>query len=170
MTVVFPPAVDLTLIFGVGCLALALLGFAAARRLRTKALGRVVVMLRLPALAVGTVMTMSTLFATTPDSHLANPIPPTVTSISVGEGVYLNNCAACHGADARGGGQLSGTTPVRPPALTGPGSHLGQHTDGDLHYFIGQGLSGGMPAWADRLSDEQIWDIINFLRSLEEAP
>jgi putative copper resistance protein D len=120
--------------------------------------------------AVGVVMTLSGFFAATPQTQLANPIPATVDSISAGEEVYLNTCAACHGVDARGGGPQSGTTRVRPPALVGPGSHLGQHTDGDLHYFIGNGLPGGMPAWANRLTDDEIWNVINFLRDLHSAP
>jgi mono/diheme cytochrome c family protein len=93
----------------------------------------------------------------------------TVDSIAAGSGVYLNNCAVCHGVAARGNGSEAGTTAVRPPALTGPESHLTQHSDGDLHYWIGHGLTGGMPAWAAQLSDTQIWDVIDYLRSLNGA-
>jgi len=57
---------------------------------------------------------------------------------------------------------------VAPPALTGPRSHLGEHTDGDLHYWIANGLPGGMPAWVGTLSDEEIWHVINYLRGLQE--
>ena len=57
---------------------------------------------------------------------------------------------------------------MAPPALTGPRSHLGEHTDGDLHYWIANGLPGGMPAWVGTLSDEEIWHVINYLRGLQE--
>jgi mono/diheme cytochrome c family protein len=56
-----------------------------------------------------------------------------------------------------------------PPPLTGPGSHLGAHTDGNLHEIIANGLPGGMPAWAGSLDDDSIWDLVNFLRVLDGA-
>jgi putative ABC transport system permease protein len=98
---------------------------------------------------------------------LPNPIAPTVQSLEIGRQVYLNNCSACHGADARGGGPQAGTTEVRPPPLTGPGSHLGDHTDGDLHWQISNGMTSGMPAWAGVLTDDEIWHVVNYLRSLQ---
>ncbi|HEY7599249.1 MAG TPA: cytochrome c [Candidatus Limnocylindrales bacterium] len=169
MTVVFPPPLDVTLLGGLLLLALGALGYVAARRLRASGVGRAVVTLRIPALVAGVVLTLSAFFAPTPETYLPNPIPRTVDSIAAGEGVFLNNCAACHGIDARGGGPLAPTTSVPPPALTGPGSHLGHHTDGDLHYIINNGLAGGMPAWSGTLTDEQVWHVINYLRSLSDG-
>lgn len=128
--------------------------------------------LRIPALIVGGVLVAGVLLSppATPESGLANPVPVTVDSVAVGAGIFSASCAACHGVDARGGGSAAGTTTVPPPALTGPGSHLGQHTDGDLHYWISHGLPGGMPAWGTRLGDEQIWDLVDYLRSINGAP
>ncbi len=96
-----------------------------------------------------------------------NPISATTDSIDRGATTYANSCARCHGVDAHGGGVDSGTTSVPPPALSGPSSHLTAHSDGDLFTFIHDGLPGGMPQWAGTLSDNQIWDVINFLRSLK---
>ena len=96
-----------------------------------------------------------------------NPISSTTDSIDRGATTYANSCARCHGVDARGGGADSATTKVPPPALSGPSSHLTAHSDGDLFTFIHDGLPGGMPQWAGTLSDNQIWDVINFLRSLK---
>lgn len=167
MNVAFPPTIDLPFLVGVIALVAAGLAFFAPSALRRSALGRTLISLRLPALALGAVLVVAGFFTPTPETRLPNPIPRTVDSISVGRDVYLSNCSACHGADARGGGPLADTTPVRPPALAGPGSHLGQHTDGDLHYLIANGTSTGMPAWAGTLTDEQIWHVINFLRDLD---
>lgn len=166
---VFPPRIDLFFVVGMLALALAIAGWAGAERLRGSAIGRTVVTIRLPAAVVGLVLTVSSFFAATPESQLANPVPRTVESIAIGARVYANNCATCHGIDARGGGPLSATTPVPPPPLSGPGSHLGDHTDGDLHYWIANGLPGGMPAWAGTLTDDEIWHVINHLRSLQEG-
>ncbi|CAN5610811.1 hypothetical protein BH23CHL7_BH23CHL7_07330 [soil metagenome] len=168
MNVVFPPLVGLPLFFGLLALVVAVVGFALPERLRRSSLGRAVVTLRLPAAAVGVVLLASAFFAPTPHTQLPNPIPRTVDSIAIGQSLYVNNCASCHGIDARGGGPLADTTPVRAPALAGPGNHLGDHTDGDLHYFIAFGLPGGMPGQEGRLTDDQIWHIVNFLHDLHE--
>ena len=169
MNVVFPPVIGLPLFVGLAALAVALLGFALAGTLRASSIGRVVVLLRMPAAAVGIVLLASAFFAPTPQTQLPNPVPRTVDSIAQGRTLYQNSCASCHGVDARGGGPLADSTPVRPPALTGPDSHLGDHTDGDLYHFISVGLPGGMPGWDGRLADEQMWHIINFLRDLDEG-
>jgi mono/diheme cytochrome c family protein len=100
----------------------------------------------------------------TPDSGRPNPVPVTEESVSAGADLFATHCAACHGADARGGGPQAGTTPVRPPSLVS--DHLRAHTDGDLFYWITNGLPGGMPAWGDALSEQERWQIVNFLRSL----
>jgi mono/diheme cytochrome c family protein len=168
MNVIFPPIIGLPLFFGLAALLIAGAGFLLAGRLRGSSLGRAVVTLRLPAVAIGAVLLASAFFAPTPHNQLPNPVPRTVESIGIGQSLYINNCASCHGIDARGGGPAADTTPVLPPPLTGPGSHLDDHTDGDMHYFIAYGMPGGMPAWQGRLTDEQIWHIVNFLRDLDE--
>lgn len=102
-----------------------------------------------------------------PDANPTNPTSPTVDSLARGTMLYANNCAACHGADARGGGPMAGTTVVPPPALTGPTSHMDHHTDGQLFRIISDGGPSGMPGWAGKLSEREIWDVVNFMRSLD---
>jgi mono/diheme cytochrome c family protein len=102
----------------------------------------------------------------TPMSDVPNPVDGTVVNVEAGRDLYQANCAACHGVDARGGGPLAGTTPVEPPSLV---EHAGDHADGDLYYWISEGRSGGMPAWRDRLSDDERWRIVLYLRSLGEG-
>jgi putative copper resistance protein D len=99
----------------------------------------------------------------TPLSGTPNPNPASVTSVTNGYRLYQANCAACHGVDANGGGPLAGTTPVRPPSLK---AHLSGHTDGDLYFWITNGLPGGMPAWEDTIDEGGRWDLVNYLRSL----
>lgn len=99
----------------------------------------------------------------TPMSRTPNPIPNTVTSVTTGYRLYQANCAACHGVEGNGGGPLAGTTAVTPPSLK---AHLGQHTDGDLFYWIANGLPGGMPAWSSTISETDRWNLINYLRSI----
>jgi mono/diheme cytochrome c family protein len=99
----------------------------------------------------------------TPLANTPNPVPDQVTSVDAGYKLYQANCAACHGVDGNGGGPLAGTTPVQPPSLR---AHLTQHTDGDLFYWISNGLPGGMPAWSSKMSETDRWNLVNYLRSI----
>ncbi len=87
-------------------------------------------------------------------------------SIAAGERLYEANCARCHGADARGGGPDAGTTRVRPPSLVS--GHIADHSDEDLVAIITHGLPGGMPAFEDVLSEDERWDVVAYIRSLQE--
>jgi mono/diheme cytochrome c family protein len=95
----------------------------------------------------------------------ANPTFPDDNSIQKGREIYQRNCAACHGT--------AGVPPKGlklepyPLDLT---VHVPQHPDGQIFVFIREGLEGtAMRAWGrgdNRLSDEQIWDVVNYLRTL----
>ena len=122
---------------------------------------------RIALVIVGIGLASATLFDTTPDLRTANPVPFTVTSVQAGRDLYVANCAACHGVDGRGGGPQAGTTAVRPPSLVS--GHLGQHPDGDIFYWISNGLPGGMPTWKTTLSDTERWELVDFLRALNGA-
>jgi putative copper resistance protein D len=52
----------------------------------------------------------------------------------------------------------------RPADLTAP--HTSDHTSGDLFWWITHGLGLAMPAFGDRLSPAERWDLVNFVRSL----
>jgi len=99
----------------------------------------------------------------TPMSKTPNPVAGTVTSVEAGRVAYQANCAACHGVDARGGGPQAGTTAIQPPSLI---AHLEGHADGDLFYWISNGMPGGMPEWADKLSETDRWNLVNYLRAI----
>lgn len=89
-------------------------------------------------------------------------------SVAEGARLYHQHCAACHGPTGAGDGPAGRGLP-RPPANLRSG-HTGQHTAGDLFWWITHGIpAAGMPAFADRLSEEQRWDIINFVRALGAA-
>ncbi|WBL36151.1 cytochrome c [Tepidiforma flava] len=49
--------------------------------------------------------------------------------------------------------------------------HVPQHPDGQLFRFIADGIPGtAMPAWKEQgLTDEEIWHLVNYLRTLAPA-
>ncbi|MDP9482397.1 MAG: c-type cytochrome [Chloroflexota bacterium] len=156
----------LGLVVGIELLAVAALLFLFGRQIarRWPRQAWLVSFGRIALAIVGLGLASATLFDTTPNSRTANPVPFTVTSVQAGQALYIANCAACHGVDARGGGPQAGTTPVRPPSLVS--GHFGSHPDGDVWSWISNGLPGGMPAWGTSLTDTQRWELVNYLRSI----
>jgi copper transport protein len=96
-----------------------------------------------------------------------NPVAATEESVAAGRMLYQNNCVVCHGAEGRGDGpQAEGLDP-RPADLR---QHLPYHTDPQFFAFIANGFPGtAMPAWRDQFSDDDIWNIINYLRTFQDA-
>jgi putative copper export protein/mono/diheme cytochrome c family protein len=98
-----------------------------------------------------------------------SPVPATEASVAHGRQVYAQACADCHGATGRGDG----------PRITGRGERLTDlrlhlsagHTDGDLYYWITNGIRGTeMPAFGAELSEEDRWDLVNAIRALAADP
>src|SRR5262245_1147890 len=100
-----------------------------------------------------------------PTTYRRSPLPYDAASIAEGEKLYHASCAICHGRNGKGDGPGGAGLPKPPADLTAP--HTGQHTAGDLFWWITRGIeAAGMPPFGDTLSDDQRWDLINFLRAL----
>ena len=97
-----------------------------------------------------------------------NPVPDTQESIDAGRRVFQANCVVCHGPRGLGDGPAAFTLTPRPANLQ---VHVPLHAEGELHYWIANGVPGtAMPAWAKKeptpLSDTEIWQTIRFLQAL----
>ena len=61
--------------------------------------------------------------------------------------------------------------PKKPADLTAP--HTAQHTAGDMYWWLTHGIpAAGMPAFGAVLTEDERWDLINYIRALaagEEA-
>ncbi len=91
-----------------------------------------------------------------------NPVQATKQSIAGGQSLYEKNCATCHGMTGRGDGPAARALNPKPADLATMASH---HPDGDLAWKIAEGR-GAMPAWKRTLRDVQIWEIVNYLKSM----
>ena len=97
-----------------------------------------------------------------------NPLAGNAKAAKAGEYEFRINCALCHGLGARGGG--------RGPDLTrAVKKHT--HSDADMFQVISNGIPGtAMPANGTNgqgvgMTDEEIWQIITYIRSQEvKAP
>jgi mono/diheme cytochrome c family protein/uncharacterized membrane protein len=98
-------------------------------------------------------------------TNIRDPIAPDERSLGVGEQVYTNNCLTCHGESGRGDGPVGLRLTPRPADLR-IHSAPGVHTDGELFYWVSYGFpNSAMPAWKDTLTEEERWDVINYIRA-----
>jgi mono/diheme cytochrome c family protein/Tol biopolymer transport system component len=98
-----------------------------------------------------------------------NPYQVNSQSILAGQKLYLANCAPCHGATGKGDGPAGIGLNPRPGDFT---QHMtpGKHTDGQIFLWIKNGYpNSAMPAWATRLTDEQIWQLVGYLRTYGQS-
>jgi mono/diheme cytochrome c family protein len=100
-----------------------------------------------------------------------NPVPATAASVSAGKVAFDTYCALCHGTDGKGNGPLAQPN-TKPQDLTDAAWVYGS-TDGEIFDLIGRGLVGPpvkMPAFKGTLSEKDLWNVVNFLRSLGPKP
>ncbi len=103
-----------------------------------------------------------------PTTYLRPAVPYAALSIAKGVHLYQQHCAACHGEAGYGDGPAARGLVKKPADLTA--KHTADHTAGDIFWWLTHGIKGSpMPGFGDRLSAEERWDLINFLRVLAAA-
>ena len=113
----------------------------------------------------GTMALMPLVVDAYPSTYQRPSVPYTVSSLASGAAVYGAHCAVCHGRAGGGDGPAAPRLPRPPADLRAP--HTGQHTAGDLFWWVSHGIErAGMPGFADALTEEQRWDVINYVRLL----
>jgi mono/diheme cytochrome c family protein len=101
---------------------------------------------------------------------LARRADPPAAEAPPGKALFAQYCAACHGAEGRGDGPSAASLPIKPWNLT-EARVLGHLPDEFIRLTItkgGQavGLSPLMPAWEAYLGQEQVADLVAYIRSL----
>lgn len=106
-------------------------------------------------LGVLTIITLSSLV--TAEVHQPNP--------KRGEAIYTQHCARCHGKSGNGLGPDVKDLIVPPADFHSLRSR--SKTDSELLLAISQGvLFSPMHGWRDRLSQQDILDVLSYIRSL----
>jgi len=100
-----------------------------------------------------------------PETYRKTPVPFDAISIANGISTFSANCVPCHGPQAKGDGILAKTLPRQPiDFLTEP--HTAMHTAGDFFHWLTFGrFNGIMPAFGEKFSEEERWDVLNFLHA-----
>lgn len=108
------------------------------------------------------------------DDPRANPRD--AAKVSLGQKIYAQQCAACHGANLEGqpdwrSRRPNGRMPAPPHDETG---HTWHHPDRVLFAITKNGLvppnapanyQSDMPAFTGKLSDDEIWAVLAYIKS-----
>lgn len=99
--------------------------------------------------------------------ELSNPFGAgTENSLQRGARVFANYCAVCHGSDGLGMGPVAQRGFPPPPSLLLP--HALQMKDGQLFHILSYGQNN-MPSYASQLSEQDRWNVITYVRSIQNA-
>jgi mono/diheme cytochrome c family protein len=98
---------------------------------------------------------------------LKNPVASSPESIKAGQAAFQKNCRFCHGADAKGNGPMA-PEGTHPPNLTDDTWDRGS-TDGEIFMVIrdGAGPKFDMKGFKSKMSETDIWNVVNYLKSLQ---
>ena len=112
-----------------------------------------------------------TVYAQTPGGNAAaravkNTVAATPVSVTAGAAAYKKYCAFCHGVDAKGNGPLA-PKDSNPPSLV-DAEWIHGSTDGEIFQMIsaGAGPASKMVGFKGKMPDPDLWNIVNYLRSL----
>jgi mono/diheme cytochrome c family protein len=97
--------------------------------------------------------------------NMKNPIAKSEASNKAGQALYTKNCASCHGKAGLGVG-------VKARALkTFPGDFSSaayqDQTDGE-HFYKTKFGRGEMPKYEGKMSDNDIWNMVNYMRTFKK--
>jgi mono/diheme cytochrome c family protein len=99
-------------------------------------------------------------------AKLKNPVAASAASIAAGKKLYDTQCASCHGTAGKGDGKAGLTLKPRPSDLTDAEWKHGA-TDGEIFTLIRDGAQKtAMRGYASRMATNDIWNIVNYLRTL----
>ena len=105
-------------------------------------------------------------FALSPAAHAQNA--------AEGKRLYSTYCTSCHGDTGKGDGTAGASLPVKPADHTN-GAVMNKLSDSFLINIISKGGSGAgkstfMPSWGGALTDQQVRDIVAYIRSIAVPP
>ena len=91
-----------------------------------------------------------------------NPVAADAASVGRGKTLYAAECASCHGSSGKGDGPAAKDLEKHPGDMT----KLGGQSDGALFWKITEGKKP-MASFATKLSEQQRWDVINYMKTLK---
>jgi cytochrome c oxidase cbb3-type subunit 3 len=113
-----------------------------------------------PSFSAGSAIIVCLIAVTVTAATADRPVPP-----DRGKMIYQTRCLECHGAEGRGDGEKAPFLSPRPGSLVSAATSA--KSDRDLLRTIQNGkLRTAMPAWKDILTEEEMQDVLRYVRSL----
>ena len=104
-------------------------------------------------------------------AKLKNPVAADAKSLAEGKELYTANCADCHGVEGKGDGPMAAYTGDPVPSDLTDGTWQHGSTDGEIYALIHDGVENtGMRNFDKELTEQQIWHLVNYVRSLSPKP
>jgi len=97
--------------------------------------------------------------------NMKNPVSKGDESNKAGQALYLKNCASCHGKTGLGDGVKARMLKDFPGDFSG--TFFQNQTDGE-HFYKTKTGRGEMPKYEGKLSDNDIWNIVNYTRTFKK--
>jgi len=94
---------------------------------------------------------------------LKNPISPSESTLKAARGIFMDECAQCHGEHGKGDGPEAMMHDPPPSDIT-DARHMNTVTDGEIFYQISEGRKP-MPSFKKRLTEDQRWGLVLLVRS-----
>ncbi len=98
-------------------------------------------------------------------AEIENPLASTPERVASGNQLFQTNCKHCHGADGRGEGPAGLYFDPLPQPMQG--ERVTDRSDGEIYWILTNG-SSNMPKFGSLLTAEERWELILFIRSLQE--
>lgn len=98
-----------------------------------------------------------------------NPLQATADNVDQGKQAFTSYCMVCHGLDGQNTG-VPFASEMSPPVPSLASKEVQAYTDGQLHWIIKNGIfPSGMPASNGDFSNEEMWQMVLYMRHLPKA-
>ncbi len=97
-------------------------------------------------------------------AKLKNPVQPKQASFKVAKKIYSQQCVTCHGKNGEGDGPAAKFLGVKVADLTS--ARVQNQTDGEIFWKLTNGKTP-MPTFKSMLSEQQRWELVNYIRTLK---
>jgi len=95
--------------------------------------------------------------------NVKNPLAGNKSVLADARTLYVTNCAPCHGTTGKGDGPAAQA--LNPKPANHSSALVQSETDGSLFWKLSEGRNP-MPSYKKILSDQQRWELINYIRTL----
>ncbi len=99
--------------------------------------------------------------------NVKNPLAGNTSVLPEAKALYIANCGPCHGDKGRGDGPAAAG--LNPKPADHSSVAVQSESDGALFWKMSEGRAP-MPAYKKIFSDQQRWELVNYIRTLARTP